>query len=141
MNLAPGLAAHAPRISLRSRKPFLAPTYSVTPERGWSFAQRQNLGKSLPPRRMFRLPSEIALCLSVRTSARFGHHRDDVLARGDPGQPFRDVPGRPCAEHRGEYRQPVADGRRLVVDDIVNAGCPALDGDCGRRCRVVDMQE
>src|SRR5215472_19358224 len=90
---------------------------------------------------MLGLPAEAAFRLDVRADARLGHQHLEVFARGDAGEPLRDMPGWFCTQHRGECRQPLADRSRLVVDNVVNARCTALDGDGGGSRRILDMHK
>src|SRR4051812_43401141 len=97
--------------------------------------------KPLAPRGVLRRPAELALGLLVRGAADLGHHRHAGLAAGDPAQPGRDVAGRLGAGRLGQRGQPLADGRGLVVDDVVDAWLAALDGERGRLGGIVDVDE
>ena len=58
--------------------------------------------------------------------------RGDVLAGDEPGEPDGDPARRLGAERLGVDRQPLAQRRRLVVDDVVDAGSAALERGDGR---------
>ena len=87
------------------------------------------------------LPAELAPRLRVRRAADLASSSRPRRRRREAREPGGDVPRRRRAEALGEVRQPLGDGRRLVVDDVVDARRAALDRGDRRRGGVVDVDE
>src|SRR5712691_10292068 len=98
-------------------------------------------GEALAPARVPRLPVQLALRLRVGGAANLRHHHDSVLAGSESPQPGGYAPRTLRAEHLGKVRQPLGDRRRMVVDDVVDAGGAVLDGGERRVGDVVDVDE
>src|SRR5712691_11860773 len=98
-------------------------------------------GEALAPARVPRLPVQLALRLRVGGAANLRHHHDSVLAGSESPQPGGYAPRTLRAEHLGKVRQPLGDRRRMVVDDVVDAGGAVLDGGERRGGDVVDVDE
>src|SRR5919106_2156543 len=107
----------------------------------WSsvIALAEPLREALPPARIPELPAELALGLLVRGSPHIGHHGGRRLTGQQPTEPARDTPWWLGIQHARQHRQPLADGRGLVVDDVVDTRLAALDRNRGRRRGVFDV--
>src|SRR5918912_704031 len=102
-------------------------------------ALAESLREAQAPARIPHPPAELALGLLVRRTPPLGHHGDRRLAGHQPPQPARDMPRRLGAQRARQHRQPLPQGRGLVVDDVVDARPAVLDGGRGRRRGVDDM--
>src|SRR3954463_7344062 len=102
--------------------------------RSWShcssvIASPESLCEPLTPARIPGLPAELALGLLVRGTSRLGHHARCHLTGQEATEPAWDAPWWLGAQRARQHRQPLPHGRGLVVDDVVDAGLAALDGD------------
>ena len=87
------------------------------------------------------LPAQLALGLGVGGAAHLQRRVGRVAAGDEAREPDRDAPRALGAERLGVDRHPLAHRRRLVVDDVVDAGGAALERGHRRRRRVVDVDE
>src|SRR5262245_28506898 len=97
--------------------------------------------ESLPPARVPRLPAEFLSSLFVRGPTRSGHLGDDELSGKQPPYPGRYPQRRLRARELCEEGQPLRDGRRVVVHDVVNARLALLHRSERRSRRVGDLDK
>jgi hypothetical protein len=97
-------------------------------------------GKPAPPARQPRRPAKLALGLLVRQPADLGHYGYDALACEESTQPRWDPQRRLGAQTRGQERQPLRHGCR-VVDDVVEARRAPGHRGRGRGRDILDMAE
>ena len=91
---------------------------------------------------MSRLPTQLRPRLAIRSRANLRHHRHQMLASDDPGNPGRQMKRTLGTDDLGQRRKPLPDLGGIIVDDVVDAaGLAVFEGlDC--RCRgVIDMDE
>src|SRR5919106_3239478 len=72
--------------------------------------------ESLPPARVAQSPAELALGLGVRRSPDLGHEQHSGFSRHHLREPARNVARWLRSDDRGELRQPLTHGGRVVVD-------------------------
>src|SRR5215216_6586219 len=102
-------------------------------------ASAESLREALSPARIARLPTELALRLLVRGSLCLGHHGGRRLTGHESTEPAWDTPWWLGIQRARQHRQPLAHGRGVVVDDVVDTWPAALDRHRGRRRGVLDV--
>src|SRR4051812_1928471 len=79
---------------------------------------REGLTKTRTPRRVAKLPPEVALRFRVRESASLRHYPHRDLACEEPSEPAGHARRWLCSNGRGEVRKPFAPRRKLIVHDV-----------------------
>ncbi len=89
-----------------------------------------------------RAASQLRPGLAVRARTDLRHHRHQMLASDEAGNPGRQMKRAPGADDLGQRGKPVPDLGWIVVDDVVDAAGPAVLEGLDSRCRsVVDVDE